>query len=102
MKLSNIFLLVLPEDFIDQTKNISCDIDDEFVMGSFSFPMESVVNKTMAQRQCKKFCGANRTCSGCYLQCKNTCRWIAGSHCNDTAKPDEQITIEQSIKSGLR
>ena len=91
---------MLPDDFIDRTRNVSCANDSKSFLGSFPFPNESLVDKPNAKTQCRKFCGANKRCWGCNLHCESSCQWIARGYYNDLDKPINPIETEQTIKPG--
>ena len=91
---------MLPEDFIDTTETVFCGNERNSFLKVFPYPSKILANKTVAKIQCKKYCGAKKNCSGCNLDCKNTCRWIAHINCTNRPKSEKRIGMELSIKPG--
>ena len=95
-------LAVLPDDFIDHMKNSSPVNDSGSILAKFNYPQDFLLNKTIAQRQCKKFCGLKKNCWGCYHQCKKTCQWVATNNSYDLVEQEKKIEVELSIKPGKK
>ena len=88
--------IVLPKEFRYSSKPYHCDN----ILKIFHYPTPMILNETMAQTQCERFCGRENGCWGCIQQCNKTCKWTAQTSCDDNSGFNATISKQISQKPG--